>query len=331
VGVGFAIVAAAALVGCGGSGGGDPPDAVGGADADAGVDTATAAVDAPQAPDADPAGDPPGDPPVGVVTDNGVPSTRLGQSPPPPPVCSLGDTTVAYNAMPFGVVNCVNPSMAFEGNFINEFGDEVQLAGTGTSITTLNVLFASFACQEGHWFNGDCVSAPGATFTVPVTANIFAAADCAGTPCPGPLLGTVTETLTIPFRPSADPVNCPGPAGRWFNPGSGLCENKIATVQTFNFSGVTVPADRQVIWTVSYNTTHAGPSPIGEGAACFATSGGCPYDSLNVGAMSHPNAPYAGIDVDPDVAFMSIGLPPPPVSPVTGFTDFRPEGEIITN
>ena len=34
---------------------------------------------------------------------------------------------------------------------------------------------------------------------------------------------------------------------------------------------------------VTYDTTHYGSNPIGEGAACFSSSAGCFYDSLNVG------------------------------------------------
>ncbi len=31
-----------------------------------------------------------------------------------------------------------------------------------------------------------------------------------------------------------------------------------------------------------YNTTSYGPTPIGPPAPCFTSSGGCPYDSLNI-------------------------------------------------
>src|SRR5207237_18138 len=104
--------------------------------------------------------------------------------------------------------------------------------------------------------SGDCVSAPGATFTHPVTANIYAVADCAGSPCPGALLATATQTLTLPFRPSADAVNCTGAnAGKWFNTVTSLCQSSISSVQTFAFASGAVPADRMVIWTVAFNTS----------------------------------------------------------------------------
>ena len=182
---------------------------------------------------------------------------------------------------------------------------------------------------------GACLSAPGATFTHSMTANIYAVDDsCAAPPCAGTRLGTVTQLLTIPFRPSADDVNCPGAnAGRWFNPAAvpaPACKNAISTIQTFTFAApIAVPANRRVIWTVAFNTTHAGANPIGP-TACNGTTAGCPYDSLNIGATSHTNAPYAGIDVDVDQAFAGVS-PSGPLEVNTGWTPFRPLGEILTN
>jgi hypothetical protein len=158
----------------------------------------------------------------------------------------------------------------------------------------------------------------------------------------------VTTNQTIPFRPSADPVNCPGdPYGyasgsRWFNTlnttagPSGTCQYSIATVLTFNFPTplVAAPNSGDVIWTVAFNTTHSGYVPIGESQTCYTSAGGCGYDSLNVGTKSYPNAPYAGTDVDVSVVWYSYyagsGVPtnyPPPygsgvLTPTTGIESF---------
>jgi hypothetical protein len=221
------------------------------------------------------------------------------------PICSAGDgeSGVAYNAMPFGAVNCATYSVGFEADSASELGDEVHLAGSSRELVSLSVLFASWGCQSGHWFSGDCATTPGATFTHPITATIYAVADCSGTPCPGAPLATTTGTFTIAYRPSADPVKCTGPdAGKWFNTAAGLCKPQISQVLTFAFAPGTILPD-DVIWTVAFNTTHYGSAPIGEGAACFSSSGGCPYDSLNVGAETFTGAPYAGTDVDPNGAF----------------------------
>jgi hypothetical protein len=149
--------------------------------------------------------------------------------------CNQGDTTVAYNALPFGVVNCPKSSEAFEAQSASEFGDEVSLkTGTSRTLKSLNVVFASYGCSvRGHWNLGDCVTNAGDTFTHPITANIYAVDDCGGTPCPGTLLATATQMQTIPYRPSADP-SCPDLA-QWFNPlapGGGACQYSISTVLT---------------------------------------------------------------------------------------------------
>jgi hypothetical protein len=259
------------------------------------------------------------------------------------PICNQGDTTVAYNAMPTDVVNCLNPALGYEATSTSEFGDEVGLAGTARGLVSLKVDFQSFACESGHWFDaGGCTSTPGATFTHPITAKIYD---------PGNLttpIAWVTQTQTIPYRPSSNatcPANSgPAPAGAaWFNPlapGGGACQNSIATVLTFNFpAGTTLPDT--VVWTVAFNTTHFGAAPIGEAASCFGTSGGCAYDSLNVGAKTYSEAPYAGTDTDPagavldsdwTGAYCDNGLSGTGTLRFdTGcWTNFKPLGEIIT-
>jgi hypothetical protein len=90
-----------------------------------------------------------------------------------------------------------------------------------------------------------------------------------------------------------------------------------------------------VVWTVQFNTTHAGYNPIGEATTCFPTNPGCGYDSLNVGAKSYVNAPYAGTDVNATAVYRShgnanYGAPFVALSPDSvGWTGFRPLGEIV--
>jgi hypothetical protein len=259
------------------------------------------------------------------------------------PICNLGDTTVAYNAMPFDVVNCLNPAIGFEAQSASEFGDEVGLAGTARKLVSLKVLFTSYACQTaGHWYDGACATTPGATFTHDITANIYNPSDLVN-----PIV-SVTANQTLPYRPSADP-SCPqipggGVAGAaWFNPlapGGGACQNSIGKVLTFDFpSGTTLPDT--VVWTVAFNTTHYGAPAIGESAPCFSTSVGCAYDSLNVGDKTYGGAPYAGTDTDPNGAFLNsvagsaycdggVGGTGSLRSDTPCWTGFRPLGEIIT-
>lgn len=225
-------------------------------------------------------------------------------------VVNAGATNFAYNAIPFGAADCPGASLGFEATSTREFGDEVTLGGTARTLVSLTVLFASYGCETGHWYGEQpqvippepCFTTPGLTFTHPVTANIY---DCSST-CPGALLATVTEPLTIPLRPSADDVRCTGAdAGKWFNPVSGKCQNSVSVERTFDFTAPSVTLPDNVVWTVAFNTTHYGAAPIGELVPCFSSSGGCPYDSFNVGAWTFANAPYAGTDVDPNGAFLN--------------------------
>lgn len=246
----------------------------------------------------------------------------------------IGETNVAYNAIPLGAADCARSSLGFEATATKEFGNLVQLGGAARELVSLKVLFSSWGCETGHWYGTDCSTVPGHTFTHPVTAKIYAVNDCGGTPCPGALLASVTQTLTVPYRPSADNTgHCTGSdiytgAGAWFNAVAGLCRPQISIVLTFTFTPGTTLPDR-VIWAVAYNTTHYGDAPIGEGPTCFTSSGGCPYDSFNVGAESFPNAPYVGSDLFPTGAWRNgvIELPPPPDNDWTGY---RPLGEITT-
>ena len=284
--------------------------------------------------------------------------------------------------------NCVNPAIGFEAQGVSEFGNAVNLAGNvttpGRNLAQLKVDFQSFACQSGHW-NGvpgdpttpepcgaqDHTTLPGVspgTFDWPVTANIYAA-DSFGNP--GPLLATVTQTQTIPYRPAADTTShCTGASGtgnaanRWWNPdaiGGGHCQSSIAKVLTFSGfrtpAGGIVPAlPDQVVWTVAFDTSTAGYSPVGT-AACQSgpdatnfpglVDGGCPYDSLNVGdngstgGSGNPGsfingAPYGpGTDITPGTAIInqySTGLHLESSGPAAsdGWAGLRPLGEIIT-
>ncbi|MGW7328201.1 hypothetical protein ACWGIU_06200 [Streptomyces sp. NPDC054840] len=223
--------------------------------------------------------------------------------------CATGSNApgIVYTALPVGILKCPEvPSLGFEASATSEFGDEVGLSSTTGDLQSLRVLFQSFGCSDsGHWYSSDCVTTPGATFTHPLTANIYAVDNSGPVPAPGALLATVTQNFPINYRPSKDPVNCTGAdAGRWYNPNNQTCVNSLSQLLTFNFpAGTSLPS--QVIWTVAFNTTRYGSNPIGESAPCFSSNPGCGYDSLNVGARTFPGAPYAGTDVDPNGAFLN--------------------------
>jgi hypothetical protein len=231
---------------------------------------------------------------------------------------------VVYDALGPTVPSNV-PSLHFAGQLINEFGDLVTLAPGPRELTTVSVEMSIWACESGT--GATCVTTPGATFDHPLTMTLYNVAGTPAAPTVGSAIATLTHTFAIPFRPSADLVNCTGAdAGKWFN--GTACLNGQAVVVDFAFpAGTTLPDT--LIWGIAYNTSSGGYSPIG-------TPG--PYDLLNVGA--HTINPTVGTDVNEDMAFISdpntggfvseLGwtgsrpmarieaqVPPPPTSPPT--------------
>jgi hypothetical protein len=173
------------------------------------------------------------------------------------------------------------PSVGAESSAFAYLGDQVTFATGPRKLSNVAVTVSSFACVSGHWdgVGGLCSTPSGATFSLPMTLNIY---DATGTN----LLASSSQTFDVPYRPSAS-SQCLG-GTRWFQAGSkGGCYNGLANTVTFNFSGnVTLPDT--VVYQISYNTSHHGPSPIGDGQACSGTVAGCPYDSLNIALNDTP-------------------------------------------
>lgn len=177
------------------------------------------------------------------------------------------------------------PSVGAEAYAFNEFGNEITLAGTARSLTSVSVTMSSWACVQGTWHAGNCSTPSGATFSQPITLNIYDPSDTV-TP-----IASATQTFAVPYRPSAS-VKCTGAnAGKWYQSSSKTCFNGLADNVTFSFSGVTLPDT--VVYGIVYNTSHFGPAPQGEATACYATAAGCPYDSLNI-ALSTDDDVTAG-------------------------------------
>jgi uncharacterized repeat protein (TIGR01451 family) len=179
-------------------------------------------------------------------------------------------------------------SVGAEAYGYKEIGDSITFAGTERNLATVKVTMSSWGCQNGRWNTADCVTTPGATFNVPITLNIYSAGD----PTPGSLIATKTQTFSIPYRPSSDNTHCTG--GRWYDGTN--CFNGLAHNITFDLSSLGVTLPNSVVYGLTYNTTSYGPNPIGTSAACFSSSAGCPYDSLNVAlspAVTVGSKPFA--------------------------------------
>lgn len=172
------------------------------------------------------------------------------------------------------------PSEAFESTSTSEFGDEVTFAGTSRALQQATVTLVSWACEFGFYKDGNCVTNPGATFSVPITFNIY---NVGSNDAVGALLATRTQTFDIPYQPSRDVGTCDAaPDYGFFNTKTGSCTNGIDANITFDFGSMAVTLPDSVIYGISFNTTSFGPKPLGTETACFSVDTGCPYDSLNV-------------------------------------------------
>ncbi len=149
----------------------------------------------------------------------------------------------------------------------------------------MTVTLSSWGCQPSNWYGDDCTTTPGATFSEPITLTIYNAPSAGGY-TPGSLITSMTQTFTIPYRPSAS-AQCTGSqAGEWFDGPQG-CFNGEAYNVTFNV-GPPRMLPKTFVYGISYNTSDYGSSPYGDTTACHATQEGCPYDSLNVALSEDP-------------------------------------------
>ena len=207
---------------------------------------------------------------MGLVT---VPTAVAGATAP---------TTTIYDSTDPASVQV--PSLAFQAVQATEIGNQVVFApGTSRTLNNVVVSMDSWGCATGS--GTTCVTPSGATFAQPITLNLYAANP---DNTPGALIATVTQTVNLAYRPSADNVNCTG--GKWFNAGDSTCYSGIVTDATLNLGDITVP--NKVIYGVEIRTSSYGDpaigGPLGTSTACFTSSSGCPYDSLNVALTNDP-------------------------------------------
>ena len=171
-------------------------------------------------------------------------------------------------------------SHAFLATSTTEAGDVVQLAPGNRTLDQVTVAMSSWACGTGGWSTGDCVTAPGATFTHDLTLTLYALDE--GVPAAVPLT-TITQSFAMPLRPAPDPVNCGVGTTRYQSAG-GSCYNGVGFTVTFDATDVVELPD-EVLVTVSNKTARDGLEPG-------------PYDSLNLGAPSTTATVGSFVDAD---------------------------------
>ncbi len=198
--------------------------------------------------------------------------------------------TVVYNNVP----NPLPPDVASEGPeayAFSELGDGVTLSGqSGLTLDQVTVVLSSWACTSGNWYSANCITTPFATYPVPITLNIYSVVTGSSlegvtpAPKPGALLGTITQTFNLPYRPSQDKVNCAN--GQWYDIFTQSCSDGLSVPITFNVLGLKIVLPSKIIVGFQYNTSDYGPAPYGDGTACHSTTEGCFYDSLNISTDS---------------------------------------------
>ena len=207
-------------------------------------------------------------------------------------------TSVIYSSLVSSPLHGNMPSVGAEAYAVNEFGNAVTFsASKSRSLSSVVVTMSSWGCQSGHWTSGDCLTTPGATFSVPITFNLYAAD---GGLTPGALIASATQTFAIPYRPSASPTCAVDYPGEWYDTTLNACFNEFATNITFDaftYTGdVAVALPDNVVFGITYNTSGHGYSPFGYANACNETEAGCPYDSLNIALAQDPTDVSVGTD-----------------------------------
>jgi parallel beta-helix repeat protein len=197
---------------------------------------------------------------------------------------------VVYNAVPSSLPANV-ASVGFEATSTSEFGDYVHLAGTDRNLKTVTVTMSDWALAS------DYPSLPASGWSHLITVNVYSN-HLGGNGAPDTLLATKTQSITIPWRPAADPT-CATPTA-WRSLADGQCYNGFAFNATFDLStpNVTLPDD--VIVGIAYNTADYGSAPI-------HTAG--PYNSLNVGIPTGQTA-SVGTDDSADHVFWNTSFAP---------------------
>lgn len=186
------------------------------------------------------------------------------------------------------------PSVGYESNAYNEFGNAVNFsAGASHDLTKVVVTMSNWGCASGSWYLHTCSTPEDATFAQPITLNVYGASTDGVHP--GAPIASVTNTFNIKYRPSASPQCVGDNIGKWYNKEAKTCFNGLAQNITFNVKNVKVASS--AIFGITYNTTHYGYAPVGQSAACFSTTAGCGYDSLNVAVTEDPTNVSVGSSV----------------------------------
>jgi hypothetical protein len=195
--------------------------------------------------------------PVGPIGPTGPIGTTgpIGPAGPTGPTGPQGPQGDPAPVSPFAYDNITpesridNPvSMSYEASGTTQFGSQVAL-GTegGVSSPEVEVLMSVWTCEQGVWSSGCVTADPSATFAAPLTLNVYSVSSENEV---GTLLGSVTDTFDLHYRPSADPT-CSDPTA--FKASDERCQHGQPQSVTFDLAGVSLP--HKSIVAVEYDAT----------------------------------------------------------------------------
>jgi hypothetical protein len=173
-----------------------------------------------------------------------------------------------YNNLPSTILPNSGPSLGFQSNHTAEFGDLVQLVGGAASLTDATILMTDWAHQSDYPTTGDASG-----WSWPITLTFYNIDSTSGTPQPGSVIYTTTQTFEMLWAP--------------------VGQNKQNFLIDFTLPMVAVPGE--FIYSIAYNTETFGTSPTGVDG---------PYISLNVG-LNTAATPQLGTRPFPDSAYLN--------------------------
>ena len=156
-------------------------------------------------------------------------------------------------------------SLSFHTWGIYEYGGLAVLDGTMRDLNRVEVGFVSWACEDGKPNNPDqlCATNPGTGFLHPITVNLYEEGEGGAI---GELLGTVTQSTFVPYRPSSNVEECPATNNNgsgFLRSDTGECANGLYFVASFDFSGLDLTLPDRVIVSSTYDSSNGGYNPMG--------------------------------------------------------------------
>lgn len=196
-------------------------------------------------------------------------------------------TSVIYDALPSVVPDTSYSSLGFQATQTSEIGDLIHLSGTDRNLTDITLTMVTWAKFADYSTNPTYMN-NSSSWIHPITINIYDST--IGTNgVPNHLLGTLTKSVSIPWRPAAS-EGCSDL--RWMD-STGNCNNGYAFNVTFKLDNLKIALPDEIIVGVAYNTNTWGYSPINLAG---------PFESLNV-AVPENQTVSVGYDVSANELF----------------------------